>query len=110
MPLREKEPVEPLPKASLLPWPIPFVAFWTIVPEPLMTTLPLTVLAAPRTRLPSLTTMPPAMVWDEVKVSVPALRVTPPVKALPVFEKVATPVPFLTMPVAPVMPKPPLKA
>ena len=86
------------------------MAFWTIVPEPLMTTLPETALAAPRTRLPPLTTMPPAMVWDEVKVSVPALRVTPPVKALPTFAKVAAPAPFLTMPVAPVMPLVPLKA
>ena len=102
-------PVEPLPKASVLPLPMPLVAFWTIAPEPLMTTPPAIELAEPSTRVPPLTTRPPPMVWAEEKVSVPALTTTPPVKLLPVLAKVAAAAPFLTMPVAPMMPFEPVK-
>ena len=108
VPLSEYVPVEPLPKASVLPLPMPFVAFCTIAPEPLMTTPPAIALAEPSTRVPPLTTMPPPMVWAEEKVSVPALTTTPPVKLLPVLAKVAAAAPFLTMPVAPTMPFEPL--
>jgi hypothetical protein len=38
------------------------------------------------------------------------LTVTPPVRLLPTLLKVTWAAPFLTMPVAPVMPKSPLKA
>ena len=109
LPFRLKLPVEPGPNTSLLKRSSPFVAFWTIVPEPLMTTPPVIVLAAPSTREPPLTTRPPPMVWAEEKVSVPALTTTPPVKLLPVLAKVAWAAPFLTMPVAPMMPFEPLK-
>ena len=89
LPFKLKLPVEPGPKLNLLVRPSASVAFWTMVPEPLMTTSPLIVLAAPSTREPPLTTRPPPMVCADWNTSVPALTTTPPVKLLPALAKVA---------------------
>ena len=110
LPDSSRRPVAPEPKATALPEPrapeLPSVS----TPAPLRATLPERVLAAPSTRAPPLTVRPPWMDWAEARVSVPALTVTPPVKALPRLLNVAAPAPFLTRLVAPVMPKPPLNA